>query len=227
MAEKSRLAFRLRLAALPALVIVALLIAWKLGYFELDRRQQLLDTVQGLRVRRGIQIWYVLVHAIVITFCVPATIATILGGAIFGSWMGALLAWLASLIATVLSYGLARRVARKPIQRLFGEHRLLRELKANDGVPALFRLRILPVAPFAVLGYLAGVAAVSVRRLLAATALGVLPSAIAYSYVGAELMTGLTSPNDASKRAFWIAGIVTVVMLLVSVVPAIVRRLRD
>lgn len=216
----------LRVAALPAIVVIALLVAWKLGYFELDRRQQLLDTVQGLRMRDGIQLWFVVIYAILITLCLPANVATVLGGAIFGSWKGALLAWVASLLGTILAHWLSRSVARKPIRRLFGEHKLLRQMKDNDGVLPLLRLRIIPVAPFAVLGYIAGIAGVSLRRLLVATAIAVIPSMFAYSYVGAELMTGMTSPDDVSKRALWIAAAVTVGMLLVSIIPGIVKKVR-
>lgn len=216
----------IRLAVLPAIVIISLLVAWKLGYFGMDKRQSLLDTVQRLRLVHLIQIWFVLAYATLITLCIPASIATVLGGAIFGSWKGALLAWIASLIGTVLSHWLARRVARKPIQRLFGEHKLMRQLKQHDGVMTLVRLRVIPVAPFAVLGYIAGIAGVSLQRLLLATAIAMIPSVVAYSYVGAELITGMTSADDASKRALWIAGGVTVTILVVSFIPGISRRLR-
>jgi uncharacterized membrane protein YdjX (TVP38/TMEM64 family) len=217
----------LRLAVLPAIVAVALLVAWKSGYFEMDQRQRLLGTVQRLRMVNAIQIWYVLVYAVLITLSVPASVATVLGGAIFGSWKGALLSWIASLLGTVLAHWLSRSVARKPIQRLFGEHKLLRQLKEHDGVWPLFRLRIIPVAPFAVLGYIAGIAGVSLKRLLIATAMAVIPSVWAYSYVGAELITGMTAANDVSKRALWIAAAVTGAMLLVSIVPKLVQRFRD
>jgi uncharacterized membrane protein YdjX (TVP38/TMEM64 family) len=216
----------IRLAVLPAIVLIAVLVAWKLGYFEMDRRQSLLATVQRLRMVHLIQIWFVLAYAILITLCIPATVATLLGGAVFGSWKGALLAWVACLIGTVLSHWLARSVARKPIQRLFGEHKLMRQLKEQDGVMPLIKLRVIPVAPFAVLGYIAGIAGVSLQRLLLATAIAMIPSVYAYSYVGAELITGMTSADDASKRALWIAGAVTVTMLVVSLIPGIYRRLR-
>lgn len=225
-ARGKKLAALIRLALLPVIVIAALLIAWKLGYFGMDRRQGLLDTVQRLRLMHLIQIWFVVAYAILITLCIPATVATLLGGAIFGSWKGALLAWIASLIGTVLAHWLSRSLARKPIQRLFGEHKLMRQLKEKDDVMTLIKLRVIPVAPFAVLGYIAGIAGVSLQRLLLATAIAVLPSVFAYSYVGAELITGMTSADDASKRALWIAGAITVGMLLVSVVPGLIRRLR-
>lgn len=223
---RPRAAAALRLAVIPAIVAIAILAAWKSGYFELDRRHQLLATVQRLRVLPGIEIGFVAAFAILLALCLPANVATILGGAVFGALIGAPLAWAGSLIATVFAYWLARSVARRPITRLFGEHRLLRQLKDNDGVIPLLRLRVIPVAPFAVMAYVAGIAGVSMRRLLLATAIGILPSAIAYALVGSAILKGLVSPDDASGRALWIAGGITLLMFSLSVAPAIVRRMR-
>lgn len=226
MTRHRRLRSQLRLAALPVLVGIALLVAWKLGYFELDRRRQLFETVQRLRVLPWIQTVFVLGYAVVVTLGLPAVIATIVGGAIFGIWFGALNAWLGALVGTVLAHSMARSIAHQPLRRLFGEHRLLRELKDHDDILTLLRVRVIPVGPLAVLPYVAGIAGISLKRLLLATALGILPSALAYAYVGRELLRGMVSPSDASKRAFLIAGGVTAAMLALSIVPRIVSRLR-
>jgi uncharacterized membrane protein YdjX (TVP38/TMEM64 family) len=222
-----RIRLQLRLATLPVVVIVAVLVAWKLGYFQLDHRREMVGTVQHLRGLRWAEVAYVFAYGLAITVVLPATIVTLLGGAMFGAWMGAALAWGGALVGTLFTHLLARYVARTPMRRLFGEHRLLRQLRENDTVAGLLRLRVLPVAPFAVLDYVAGVAGVSLRRLLVATALGVIPSVVAYAYVGAELMKGIESGNDASHRALWIAGIVTLAMLVFSVAPRILRKFRS
>jgi uncharacterized membrane protein YdjX (TVP38/TMEM64 family) len=216
MFRSRKLTSLLRVAALPAIVIIAVVVAWKLGYFELDRRQRLFDTVQRLRVVRGIGVAFLFGYAIAVTLGLPMAVLTLLGGAIFGLRVGAFVAWGGSIVGTLFAYELARTVAKKPIQKLFGEHKLLRRLKAHDSVLTLFRLRVIPAAPFAVLAFLAGIAGVSLLRLLLGTALGVLPSVIAYAYVGSALMRGAVSADDASSRALWIAGGVTVVMVVVS-----------
>lgn len=217
----------LRLAALPVIVAIAVYVAWKLGYFELDSRRRLVDTVQRLRVLPYIEPAFVMAFAVIIMMCLPATIFTVLGGAIFGPWIGAMLSWGGSMLGTVLTHWLAQYVAQKPLRRVFGEHRILKHLKDHDDVRALLRLRVIPIAPFAVLDYAAGVAGVSLRRLLTATAIGIVPSAVAYAYVGSQLLAGMVSRGEASRRGIWIALGVTLVMFLLSVVPGIVRRLRD
>ena len=216
----------MRIAILPAIVIAAALLAWKLGYFELDRRRQLVDTVQRLRVLPFIEPAFIGAYTVAVAICLPVAILTLLGGAIFGPVFGALLSWIGAMVGTVVTHYLALRIARAPLRRLFGEHRLLTQLKEHDDTISLFRLRVLPVAPFGVLDYLAGLANVSLRRLLLATAIGVLPSVIAYAYVGAEVLSGLVSEGEATRRGLWIAGAVTVLMMLLSVLPGLVRRLR-
>jgi uncharacterized membrane protein YdjX (TVP38/TMEM64 family) len=217
----------LRLAALPIIVLIAVFVAWKLGYFELDSRRKLIDTVQRLRVVPYIEPAFLVAYALVILICLPATVFTVLGGAIFGPWIGALLSWGGSMLGTVITHWLAKSVAQKPLHRLFGEHKILKILKEHDDVPALFRLRVIPIAPFAVMDYAAGLAGVSLRRLLAATAVGVIPSVVAYAYVGSQLLSSMVSKGEASKRGLWIALGITLLMFLISVVPGLLRRLRD
>ena len=227
MHRNAKLILILRLAVLPVIAAAALLAAWKLGYFELDRRRQLVETVRQVHAIPGSGVVYVVAFALAVAMLLPAWIASLLGGAVFGLWEGALMAWLGALAGTVLSHLLARHVAKKPMKRLFGEHRLLRQLREHDSVRELLRLRILPVAPFAVLDYVAGVAGVSLKRLFVATMIGVLPSVIAYAYVGSELIRGMAAGEQASGKALWIAGGITVGMMLVSVAPGLVRRIRE
>jgi uncharacterized membrane protein YdjX (TVP38/TMEM64 family) len=217
----------LRLAALAVVVLVAVLVAWKLGYFELDRRRQFVETVQRWRVLPFVGPLFIGAFSLAVVFCLPVAIMTLLGGAIFGPVVGALLSATGSLLGTVFVHFLARSIAMAPARRVFGRHSLLNQLKEHDEVIPLFRLRVLPVAPFGVLDYVAGLAGVSLRRLLLATALGVVPSVIAYSYVGAKLLSGLVNEGEATRQGLWIAGSVTLVMMLLSVGPAIVRRVRE
>lgn len=138
--------------------------------------------------------------------------------------MGAAVALTGGLVATVIGYWMARTIAKRPVQRLFGQHRLMRALRKRDDIATLFQLRVIPVAPFAVLTYVAGIASVSLRKLLLATVIGGIPACLAHAFVGTQLLQGLTSSSDDSKRALLLAAAVTVSMLLISVVVGIVRR---
>jgi len=216
----------LRLAILPVVLAIALFLAWKLGYFELGRRQQLVDAVHQMRSLPRADIAYVALFGVFVALLLPASLGSLLGGALFGVWKGALLAWVGSLVATVIAHGLTRHLARAPLRRMFGEHRLLRLLRERSGFLTLLRLRIMPVAPFAVLDYVAGIAGVSLRRLIVATTLGVIPSVAAYSYVGSELVRGIVSRAGASHQALLIAGLITAAMLVLSALPTLLNKIR-
>lgn len=222
--NESKAVAALRIAVLPALVALALVTAWKLGYFDLDHRRELARAVASIRELPGVHILFIAMFAVGIALCLPSNVGSWLAGALFGVGMGAAVALTGGLVATVIGYWLARTIARRPVQRLFGQHRLMRALRKRDDIAALFQLRVLPVAPFAVLPYVAGIAGVSLRKLLLATVIGGVPACLAHAFVGTQLLQGLTSSSDDSKRALLLAAAVTVSMLLVSVVVGIVRR---
>jgi len=225
-ARKRRLAI-LRLAVFASLIVAALVVAWRWGYFQLDERQKLGELAHRVHTMRWSEAAYVCIYAVAIAAVLPAAVMTLLGGAVFGAWEGAALAWLGAMVGTCLAHMLARRVLRSAILRTLGEHRILRRLRERADIMALFRLRILPVAPFATLDYLAGAAGVALGRVLAATAIGVIPSVAAYSYVGAELIRSLRAGHAASQQALWLAGAVTLTMLVLSTLPVLAQRFRD
>lgn len=222
----SRARVALRLALLPGLVTVALVIAWRLGYFDLARRAQLIALVHQARHTAWAPLAYVIAYALVATMGLPITVLSIVGGALFGAARGAVLAWAGAMAGTLIAHTLARSIGQAPVRRFLGRHHLLDRLRKRADFWLLLRLRLVPVGPFAVLDYVAGLLGVSLRLLVLATALGVVPTVVVYTYAGAELVTGLQQPGEVRFRALWIAGAVTVIMICISLVPAAIRQLR-
>ncbi len=223
----SRVRVGLRLAILPVLVGAAVVLAWHFGYFRLARPDQLLAVVEKARHDTWAQPLYVIAFTVIATFGLPITVLCILGGALFGTLRGVWLAWIAAMLATAAAYALARSVGQGSVRRYLGRHHFMTRLQKRSDFWALVGLRNLPVAPFAVLNYLAGLVGISLRLLLLATAIGALPTLVAYTYAGAELITGLEQAGPARVRAFWIAGGVTVLMIAVSFLPRAFRRSRE
>jgi phospholipase D1/2 len=216
----------IRLAIVPVIAIGASLAAWKLGYFELDRRREIGQLVQGLRGVPGVHVIYLAAYGLAVALCLPVVVMTIISGAFFGPILGPVFAWSGALLGTALTHTLASRVAREPLRRVFGDHKLLRQLRNDVSVVGLFSIRIIPIAPFGVFAYVSGLAGVKLWRLLLATAFAMIPSVVAYGYVGAELMRGLTDDPEAAGRALRVAGYVTIGMFMLSIVPTVVRKVR-
>lgn len=222
-----RLFHILRLAALPLAVGGAAWFAWSAGYFDLEHRRRLVRVVADFHSMPFAFPAFVVFWAVVVALALPAAIASTLGGAIFGTGIGIAANWLGAMLATVLAHTLARRTVRASIMRIFGEHRLMRVLRDRGDTMMLLRLRLMPLAPFAALDYVAGIVGVPLRRLLAATTVGFLPTVVAYSYLGAQLMSHARSADGLPRGALWIAIGASALMLLLSIVPSLWRHVRE
>ena len=79
---RSKAAAAIRLAILPVMVAIALLVAWKAGYLDLDRRQALAHAVDNVRALPGSSLLFVLIFAVGVALCFPANAATWLAGGV-------------------------------------------------------------------------------------------------------------------------------------------------
>ena len=206
---------------------VSLVIAWQLGYFELAQRERVVAVLRQGRETVWAAPLYLAFYVLAATVGLPTTPLSIVGGALFGAARGLALAWTAEMAATLTSYTLARSIGQRPVRRFLGRHHLLERVKKRADFSTLLRLRVLPVAPFAVLDYVAGLAGVSLRILLLATAVGILPSVVSYTYVGAELASGLEQTGASQLRSLRIAGAVTFTMICISLSPSLIRWFRQ
>jgi uncharacterized membrane protein YdjX (TVP38/TMEM64 family) len=102
---------------------------------------------------------------------VPRTAVTVLIGVVAGFWPGFLVASAASFLAAAAAFGLSRGLGRAAVTRLAG-NRLARldNLLGDRGFVAVLVARLLPVVPFAVCSYGAGLVGVRLRPYLLATA---------------------------------------------------------
>ncbi|MFC5055291.1 TVP38/TMEM64 family protein [Saccharothrix xinjiangensis] len=123
---------------------------------------------------------------------VPKPVLSVLGGVVFGPWLGAGVVvagvTLGALVAFALSRGLGRDAARPAEGRLARVDRLLE----RRGFAAVVALRLLPVVPFGLVNYTAGLTGVRVGLFAAGTALGVVPATVVYTTTGASLTTMTT-----------------------------------
>ena len=81
----------------------------------------------------------------------------------------------------------------------------MRELRKGSVFLTTLRLQLLPVMPFGIFNYAAGVGHFPFLPFLTATAIGILPGTVAAVYVGDRVMAGITRSD---KSAFVIATVV-------------------
>ena len=214
-----------RLALLPALLAIAAIVAWRLGYFHIEKGGSLTKAIERLASTPETSVVFVLLCAGATTVGLPCTPLTLIGGAIFGTVHGALLSWVSAMCGTTAAYWLARGVGRPVIERALQDQSwLLDRVRQHGGFLNLLRLRLVPMAPFAYVDYAAGVAGLAFLPVLGATAAGTLVGSFAYSYVGEALWTGLSGKR---RQALFVAAGVTAGLLALSFLPNLVSKVRD
>ncbi|CAN5139275.1 hypothetical protein BH09GEM1_BH09GEM1_19530 [soil metagenome] len=213
-----------KLGLLAAVIAGAAFGAQRLGFFDLRDPQRLAEAIRNVRQVRGIEPLFVLSYGLVASLGLPAFPLTLAGGAIFGLTLGSSLSWLGALLGASGAYWLARVLGGDAIRGLLGNvGAKLDALGERHGFSTILRLRLVTVMPFNVVSLASGLARVPFRAFLAGTALGIIPGTIIYTYFADSLVAGA---SGAGRTAFVRATLAAGLLLAVSLVPTLVRRLR-
>lgn len=192
----------LRLVALVLAFAVASAALHLSGWSGPDRLQALVESAGWAGV-----VVFVVGYAVLVLVPTPASLLTILGGALFGLWWGTLLAWTGAVLGAFGGFLLGRRLGRPAVDRLLrGRLQQADEVLARHGLVAVLAVRLLPLFPFTPLNYASGLLGVRMRDYVLGTAVGIVPGALAYAAVGA-------SGSDPRGIAVGVGGLVVLALL--------------
>ena len=117
----------------------------------------------------------------------PGVVPTLVGGAMFGVLAGSILTLIGAVAGATLAFLVARRLGRAPIKELAGARAAgVERWVGRHGSLALLYARLVPIVPFNVLNYAAGLASISTRSYVLATAIGIVPGTVAYTALGSS-----------------------------------------
>lgn len=132
-------------------------------------------------------------YALVTLAPVPKNVLSAAAGLVFGLGTGALLVWVAALIGALTAYGLGRLLGREAVERLTSTPvQKVDALVARRGLLAVLVVRLVPVVPFTVINYTAGLTGIRFWQYTVGTAFGIIPGTVAYVALG----TYGTSPSS-------------------------------
>ncbi len=138
---------------------------------------------------------------------VPVTLLILVVTLVFDPVLGSVIALGASAIAAVAGYGIGHYTGAKAARkRLGGRLSDLRQRLTKRGIFAVVTLRIVPVAPFAVLNLVAGAMQVRFRDYVIGTLIGMAPAVIAMA-VFSEGLLQLLGRADMRSLALVVGGI--------------------
>jgi phospholipase D1/2 len=151
---------------------------------------------------------------------IPVTLLILLSALIYGPALGALYAMIGFFVAAVATYGVGHYLGRPAVKRLSGGSiGRLSERLARQGILTVVAVRIIPVAPFAVINLFAGASHIRFRDFLIGTLIGMVPGVAAMA-VFAEGILALV--RDADLKRFLVAALG---LVIIAGVTLLVRRL--
>src|SRR3990167_3514294 len=167
---------------------------------------------------------FILIYGIGCVFAVPGSVLALTGGAIFGVWFGTLYNLIGANIGASLAFLMARFLGRDFIERLVKGRKLASfdEKIKESGFKTIFRLSLIPLVPFNGLNFGAGFSSVRFGDYLLASLVGMIPACFIYTYFADALLRGVTG---ASQKAFLNLGIAGVLLMTLSFLPSILKKL--
>ena len=155
---------------------------------------------------------------------VPGGPLTILAGVLFGPVLGSATAVGAATVGATAAFALGRRLGRDRVEALLerrtGRLQRLDRWMTGRGFAAILLLRLVPVVPFNMLNYVAGLSGVRPRDYVPATAVGIIPGTVVYAALGGTVHDP-TSPAFVVAVALFVALVAVTVLLRRRFVPTV------
>ena len=189
------------------LLVIALIVG---SYLFFDGQKYLsLDFFQNLYKQEPLltAAVYFVIYVIATSLSFPgAALLTIIGGMIFGLWVGLLLVSFASSLGATLAFLVSRFLLRDWVQSKFANYLgAVNKGIEKDGAFYLFSLRLIPVVPFWVINLVMGITPMKAVVFYLVSQVGMLAGTAVYVNAGAEL---------GAVEEFSTAGILSLPLLL-------------
>ncbi|MBW1999743.1 MAG: TVP38/TMEM64 family protein [Deltaproteobacteria bacterium] len=151
----------------------------------------------------------------------PAFIVTAANGMVFGNLWGTVISWTGAMMGALTSFGIARLAGDVTVKKIIRNKKaaeLLRHAGEKRGFYVILIARLLPFISFDIISYMAGLSGIRPWSFAMATALGMLPATILYTFFGHQV------PVMEERSALFIT--VTVVFIFILIVFSLVQGIR-
>lgn len=196
-----------------------------------DNREWLLNFRDGnYLVMAGL---FVAAYVLIVAFSLPgAAVASVTGGFLFGLGAGTLFNVAAATIGAVAIFLAARwGLGRQLAARLEASEGTIKKLKTGlreNEISVLFLLRLVPAVPFFVANLLPALVGVKFRNFVMTTALGIVPGALVFTWIGVGLGEVFDRGESPDLSLFWEPHIIGPILGLsvLAALPIAIKALR-
>jgi len=165
---------------------------------------------------------FIATYIVAAAFSLPAgLVLTLAGGFLFGAQAGVFYVVIGATTGATIAFLSARYVLGKRLQEKYRDtlKKFNEELERN-GTHYLLTLRLIPIFPFFLINFLAGLTRIPLKTFLWTTALGIMPATAVFAFAGRQL-GALSAASDllSGKTAAVFAA-----LGLLALVPAIYKK---
>jgi uncharacterized membrane protein YdjX (TVP38/TMEM64 family) len=141
----------------------------------------------------------------------PRQLITLFAVVAFGMKLGVIYAFTGTMLAAEVTYSAGRLIDRGTVRRLAGPKlNQVSEILRRRGLLAVTALRMVPLAPFAVEGLVAGAIRIKLWHFTVGSAIGMVPGTVATVLLGDQIETALRDPGAIN---YWpIAGAIALLV---------------
>jgi uncharacterized membrane protein YdjX (TVP38/TMEM64 family) len=171
---------------------------------------------------------FVPLYALWVTLLLPGVWASMLAGALYGTWLGSLVVFVGASLGAVVVFLLGRGVLREWARRRLAAAPKLRAVEqavSREGLRLVLLTRLSPAFPFSLLNLAYGLSEVRLRDYVIGL-VGILPGTVLFCGLGAlagdvarfgDVLTGRADPLTWAVRWLGIAATVAVTVLVTQV----------
>ena len=183
--------------ALAALLALAAAWSWSplKEWLDVDR---IVGTLQRLGQSFG-PVAAVAGFALAVSLAVPLTFLTLVTLVAYGPLAGFFCSLAGAVIGAAITYGMGTLLGREVVQRLGGARlNLISERLGQRGLLAVIAIRMVPIAPFAIVNMVAGSSHIRLRDMLLGTAIGIAPGTLAMMLFVDQIVQALKNPGPTT-----------------------------
>lgn len=213
-------------------MILAVIFGWT-DYVSLDSfRAHQIEIVKFIQSKYYLSVLiFIGLYVFSTALSIPgALILTMMGGYLFGAFLGALFSLIGAIVGASILFIAARSAFGELLKPKIGSsiERMRNELTKNAFFYLLF-LRLTPVFPFFVVNIAPAFLNISFSKYFSASFLGMIPGAAVYALMGSGLNKTLVTDEGFDKipnvSLEFLAGLVGLAVL--SLVPIVIRRWKN
>jgi len=155
---------------------------------------------------------YIVLFTIVPLTLFPDSILAIAGGMIFGLVNGTIYTMIGAVCGASLSFYLSRTFGQTLLKFLLGKHSNLSiEKFKGKGFLFILFLRLIPLIPFDIISYSAGLSEIKYKGFILATVFGIIPGVLVFTNIGDKSI-------DIGSDAFYVSLALLIGLIAITVI---------